>query len=600
MSGTDLSAAPPPESDDAPSTVELVGFGPSKAQTGMPHASVADAANYERRRRLRWILIGIALLLLAGISFLGPAVASHVKALRADQLARVAEADIANHQLAEAMATARTAFMISPGEPEVTRAVARTLSALEVPGAMSYWQWLLGPNQGTLEDRRDAAEYCLQQQDYGRARPIITDLLRQAPKSAPNLLLAARFCALTGDPVHALALGSQAQQVDPKSEPVRIFLALQELNNPYLHAQGVEQLESVADANDSYGLLALQRLAEEKNLDPTQLDHLIQRLKSHPLAGEAQRLTALGLEIRRQPAQRAQLIDRAMADHAGASTADRQAFARWLVTLHEPERVLTLIPLDEALGNQDLFSDYLDAMSELGQWSALRKILLDHKVPLEEPLVQLYLARCACELGDDKSEELYWRSAEIAAAHNPKLQLGLAVYAEQEGEKDRAAELYRLLTAEPLVARVAFEGLLRTIRRQGTPAQRDVLDQMAARYAGDPTVEGADIYLNLLLKDHLKEMGDRLGPLLQTNPDDLALRTDLALIELRTGHVADALAVFRVTPLDWTKAPVPTQVVYAATLEANGRHREARRILVPVDLDQLRPEERRLVRDVRS
>ena len=330
------------------------------------------------------------------------------------------------------------------------------------------------------------------------------------------------------------------------------------------------------------------------------MDHLISRLKSHPLASEAQRLTALGLEIRRDPSRRTELIDQAMTAHAQASAADRQSFARWLVALHEPRRVLKLITLKEALGNHDLFSDYLDALSELGRWSDLREILLDHKAPLEDPLVQLYLARCARELGDSEGEGLYWRTAEIAAAHNPKLQLALAVYAEQEGESARAADLYRLLTEEPLVARVAFEGLLRSIRPKGTKAERDVLDQMAARYSDDASVQGADIYLNLLLNERVKEMGDRLGPLLQRISDDLSLRTDLALIELRTGKIADALSVFRVTPLDWTKAPTPTQVVYAATLQANGRHREARRILVPVDLDRLRPEERRLVRDVRS
>ena len=268
MSGTDLSAAPPPENDDASSTVELVGFGPSQALEGSLQPSIADAATHARRQLVRWILIGAAALLLAAIIVLGPVLVRHLKALRADQLAHVAEADVADHRLAEAMATARTAFMLSPGEPEVTRAVAQTLSALEVPGAMSYWQWLLAPGHGTAQDRHDAAEYCLQQKDFATARPIITDLLHSAPKNADNLLLAARFCALTGDSVHAIALADQAATADPTSQPVMIFLALEEMNNPYLKEKGIERLDAVADSDDIYGLLALQRLAEEQELSP--------------------------------------------------------------------------------------------------------------------------------------------------------------------------------------------------------------------------------------------------------------------------------------------------------------------------------------------
>jgi hypothetical protein len=598
MNGPEDPLPTTPVEEPAP-TVELVSFGPTVTLGEAPPPNPEDAAFLRRRFILRCLAVLAVIAVVSLLIFTGPDFYRSLKAWRADSLARTGEAQLENQHVDEAVATIRAAFMMSPNEPEVLRAMAKTLTALDVPGAMAYWHWILESNEATDDDRRGAAECALRQGMHSQAAAIIHELLVKHPEDAQNLLMAGRLYAMSGNDNQAMIYATRATFNDPTSKPAAIFLALQEIKNPYLRQAGIDALMKLGDSDDIFGVLALQRVADEPNLKPEEVDHVIARLKTHPLAAEMQRITVLALEIKKNPAQRDALLKAAMAAHQGASVEDLQQFAVWLNTNGESERVLAILPRDQALTTKGLFKAYIDALGILKRWGDLEAVLTKDKVPLEGPFVQLYLARCAHEEGDEKASNLYWRQAQIAAAHNPKQSILLALYAEKMGQNERAESIYLLLTDEPLVSRIAFLGLLRLNESKDTRTIRDLLDQMATRWPNDPSIQNDDIYLNLLLNEKVPEMYQRTAELLKGDPLSLSYRTYLALSYLRLKKPEDALKVFRNSKIDWTKAPVSSVVVYAASLEGNGEHREARHAALALHRLTLRPEEQALIKSIR-
>jgi len=587
-----------PEADEEGHTVELVSFGPTFTIPEATPPNPEDIALLARRRFRRWAwALSILASVLFGMSF-GPEIYRGTKSYLAASMARQAEDEVDKKQMDEAIASVRSGFKMAPSEPEVLRAMARIFSALDVPGGMAYWNWVLESNQATEDDRRQAADYATRQGLYGDAAGIIQSLLKKNGDDAKNLIMAAQLYSVTGDSAKAMAYATRATLNDPTYKPAAIFLAFEELNNSYLRQAGIDSLSKIADEDDSYGLVALQRLVTVPNLKPQETDHVIARLHAHPLAGESEKLSALALEIKKNPAQRKALLKDAVAAHQNVSIEILQQFVSWLNAMNEPASVLSLVSSEKALTDKGLFASYLDALIALKKWNDLKTILSQPKVPMDTAYVQLYLSRWAYGKGDAQAEDLYWRGAQAAAAHNPRQGLYLALYAEKMGRNDRADAIYRLLTQEPIVSRISFLGLLRVNGSKDTQTIQDILDQMVTQWPLDTTALDRDAYFNLLLNTRVQEMLQREITLAKNDPYSLYHRTNLALAYLRLKNSGEALKVYKDTNVQWDQVPVSAQIVYAATLAANGQNTQARHIAHLIDRESLRLEERALIKSI--
>jgi hypothetical protein len=395
-----------------------------------------------------------------------------------------------------------------------------------------------------------------------------------------------------------MQFATRAVNDDPTYKPAVIFLAIQELDNTYLHQEGVNSLFRLADSDDVFGLQALRQLVLDPKLKPAEIDHLIARLHSHPLAGELERTAALNFEIQRHPAQGETLIDQAMAAHQNSDPADLAIFAEWLNGHHEAARVIKLIPRERALTNKDIFTAYLNALATLNRWAEIRTILSGANLPIEAPLVELYLSRCAGEMGDETASNLHWQYAVAAAAYNTAQSFHLAMYAEKLGQNDRAAAVYRTLTQEPAIASAAYQGLLRVSRDKDTRTLRDLLDEIVSRWPNDADMQSRDIYLNLLLNERVAEMHRRAIRLLDDDSNNISHRTNVALACLRLHEPNGALDAYRHVSIDWNAAPAADLIVYAATLNAKGYTRKAHHLLLSLDRSELRPECRDLIKSI--
>ncbi|HUB68432.1 MAG TPA: hypothetical protein VL981_13185 [Candidatus Methylacidiphilales bacterium] len=581
-----------------PQAAELINFSPTMANEANLSVGKSDAAILRRRATMRWVAALGSLTLFAAVLFLGPGLYRDFKSWRAAVLALKGEQLVQKNQIEEAIVTIHSAFMLSPDSPEVLRAMAQILTALNVPDAMAYWNWLLETKDATDDDRRAAAECAMQNDFYEEASHIIRDLLLRNDKDARNELLAARWAVQRGTPAQTMHFATRAVEDDPTYPPAVLFLAVQELGNPYLHQKGIDSLFNLAGSNDSDGLKALHYLSFDATLKPDEIDRVIARLHSHPLAGEFERIAAMTLEIKRHPGQKEALISQAIAAHQNAAPADIATFIEWLNSHGGAARVLKFISRERALSNPDIFSAYIDALGSLQRWADLKEMLTGITVPLDASLVEVYLSRCSAETGDDEGAELHWQKAVASAAYDPAESLHLALYAEKFGQNERAAAIYRTLTQDPLIDRIAYLGLLRVLDGQDTRTLRNILDQMVARWPRDRDIASQDIYYNLLLNDRVQDMHQRAASILADDPYSVSHRTNAALACLRSNDPAGAFHVYSGVTIDWRRVSPPDLVIYAATLNANGNAAAARRLLVSVDRNALCPELRDLIKSI--
>jgi len=574
-------------------------FSPTQAVESISPASKINAAIPARRRVRRWAIALVALCLFSLVLlWLGPRLYHKFIAWRAAQFALQGEELIRKNQVEDAIPYIRSAYTLSPRTPEVLRAMAQLLTVFSSPAAPNYWNWLLQTTDATDDDRRAAIDCAMQYGLFDKAWSMIKDLLARNGGDSRNQLLAARWSAERGTPPQTMVYATRAADDDPINKAAILFLAAQELANPYLHQDAVNSLLRIVGSDDEFGLQALQQAVLDPNLKPADIDRIIAQLHSHPLGDESERVDTLVLEIRRHPEQREILIDRAVAAHQSVKPDDLALFCEWLNNNNEAPRVLKLIPREKALSNKSLCFAYLDCLAVLKRWDDIKNILSGATVPLEVPLVELYLSSCAHEMGDDRGSDLHWQEAVAAAQYNPVESLHLAVYAESHGQNERAADVYRALTHEPGTARIAYLGLMRVFSDKDFQTQCDLLDQIVSRWPHDPKLASKDILLHLLLNQRVPEMHERAVSLLADDSYNLSLRTNVALACLRLNDPAGALQAYHYAVIDWNTAPVADRVVYAATLNANGHGKAAHLLLVLVDRRTLQPEFRDLIKSI--
>jgi hypothetical protein len=578
--------------------VDLINFQPTHAVKDKRALDKTGAAVLTRRRNVRRAFALGALALVGFVLVFGPMLYRHFKAWRATEFALQGEELIRKNRVDDAIPPIRSAYTLSPHVPEVLRAMAQLLTAFSSPEATNYWKWLLQTPDATDDDRRAAINCAMNYGLFNEAWTMIKDLLARSGGDSRNQLLAARWSLERGTPPETMAYATRAVNDDPANKAAVLFLATQELANPYLHQEGVDSLLRIAGSDDDIGLQALRQASADPNLKPADIDRVIALLLSHPLDDEFERLATLSLEIKRHPEQRETLIDQAVAAHKNISPDDLAKFCEWLDTNHEAPRVLKFVSREKALSDKSLFFAYLDCLAALKRWDDIKNLLSRATVPLEAPLVELYLSDCADETGDEQGSDFHWRNALAAAYNDPVETLRLAVYAESHGQNDRAAAVYRTLTREPVTALTAYQGLVRVLRGQDTRTLRNLLDEMVTRWPKDPAIASQDTYLNLLLNERVPEMRQRAVGLLADDSNNLSLRTNVAFACLRLNDPAGALQAYHQAVIDWNTAPVNDLVVYAAALNANGHGVAARRLLVLVNRHALRPELRDLIKSI--
>jgi len=229
------------------------------------------------RRIRRFALIGtlVACILAVVIYSAARPVGAAIKGWQSRRLAREAFALIDEKKWNEAVAKARDAYFLRPGEPQSWRALARLTSRTsQWPAALEWWKKLDEADRLTVEDRRDFIGAALMTGETPIAAKQVEALLTQHSGPAPiDMVLAGQVASRQSDPVLALDYAERAL-ADKRAKPYNILSAATLVlsattanSQPYANAW--KQIEDVArDPKNPASLDALTVLANEQTLPP--------------------------------------------------------------------------------------------------------------------------------------------------------------------------------------------------------------------------------------------------------------------------------------------------------------------------------------------
>jgi hypothetical protein len=556
-------------------------------------SKTAPPVNPASRRARRWVIAAVVVLVLAVAG--GPPSYRRAKLWRARSLAAEAERLLADHQLENASAKAQAAIGLAPAEPEALRAMARVLTSARSTLALNYWKGLLAQPGATADDRRAAVRLALQAERLDFAEEQLALLLAADPPAVETLELAAQAALQKNRPAVALEYLARLLRQDPRHDAARLLQARILASSPdrAQSEQGGRELLELGRGDSARALTALQTLAQRPNLAPEQTAVVAGWLAAHPRAQTADKLTALALRWRSEPASRNALIEEAVAQFGKGGPDDLLALGRWLLQQGEPARVLEVLPAAEALTRQELFLVRLDALASLGRWEEIKQTIETDQPPLQPLYAEVFQARAAKELGQLREANAHWTMALSYALPTPEQNLYLARYAEQMGEHRVAAKAWRQLARTPAWALRANLASLPLLEKDGdTRGLREAVQQLARLAPDDPAPRNDAAYLDLLLQENVKAATATAEQLVNEHPEVLAYRTTLALAYLRGDRVADALKLYAGLEVPWPKAPPRSQAIRAAVLAASG----AAEPPAIADSVLLLPEERVLLR----
>ena len=558
-----------------------------------------------RKRRRNWLaIVGFLLTGVCVIAVEYRTLYEWVQGVRSRRMAVKAEAEILSGNLDEAVNKARIAYQTKPDEPAAIRIAARVQRlAGQSAAAIPLWKQLVQTGVMRAEDRRAYAEDLLMSGATAEAGNEIEALLKAGTPDGALYRLAARWAATEGNGEKARDFAEKAMRMDPGSQEGKLLQALLQMaaGTDALREEAIRTLLDLGKEHTREGLDALKQLGTLRGIPLDVARKVMLLLQQHPLATEQHRILAFSIDLALHPDQSAAMLDAAVLKYRKADAADRCAFGMWLHARGDNERVLAAIPIDEAFKRQDLLRVCLNALAGLKRWNEIERILEMKDVPLYEAIKELYLARAAEELGSRTVAELHWRRAHLAAGPSPEKMVEVAEYAEKCGRLDQAELAYRSLSSNANTARFAMEGLLKIARSRGDVEMLcDTLQKMRERWPQDDSVKNDLAYFNLLTGKAVDESFAAAKELVARSPRNLPHLTTLALGAIRKQDPAAALAVYRGLQIPWERIAPGQRAIHAAALGANGMTAEARQEVAALRWEELRPEERELIKQWRA
>lgn len=558
-----------------------------------------------RKRRRTWLAVVVFLMLMLGVvAVKWGTIYSWGQGVRSRRLAAKAEAELFAGNIEAAVDQARTAYQTKHDEPAAIRVAAKVQRLVGQPAAaIPLWRQLRAAGAMRPEDRRAYAEDLLVAGAVADAGNEIEGLLKENISEGALFRLAARWAAVEGNGERAREFAAKAVKVEPESHEGRLLQALLKVSagTEALREEGTRAMLELGAESSREGLEALRQLGTLHGISPEVAGKVMQLLQQHPLATDQHRILALNLDLDLHPAERAAKLDDAVKKYRDAAPAARCAFGMWLNVHREHERMLALIPVDEAFKRQDMLLLCFDALSGLGRWSEAERILEMKDVPLDTAIKELYLALSAEEMGSKAAAKLHWQRAHLAAGPSPEQMRRIALCAEKYGRTEQAENAFRSLTANANTARFAMEGLLKIAGTRGDMVMvRDTLKKMHERWPQDDSVKNDLAYFNLLAGKSVDESLALAKDLVTRSPRTLSHLTTLALAKLRTKDPAAALSVYQGLQIPWDRFATSQRAVHAAVLGANGLTDEASAEVAALRWDDLSPEEKELIKQWRK
>lgn len=551
-----------------------------------------------RRRRLIWLVATAAVVV--GLLLVKP-VFHWFKASRATQLAESGSSLAGAGKLNEAADKFRAALQLDPLNYFALQGAAQLASRVQRPEALDLWEQVVKNARATTADRQGYAEQLLLSGRPRNAAAVIDQLLKESPDKK-TLELASRYARSTGDDGKAIEFARLAQKAAPNDVLVRFHLAevLAGSGNAAERAEARKILWDLSDKPSPSRQAAIEALAVAPELSDSERQRVIDLLSTLAPHSLPDALLTADLQLQRHPDEVASVYNQVISRWNGSELSDRVELLRWLNLHQQPERVLSLVRVEDSLTNNQLLLVRLDALAALQRWNDINTVLARTDLTLDPSVIESFKARAAQEQNDTLDAELHWNHAVSLASGDPLKLRFVANFAEQSRAPAVALKAYDQLAKFPAHAAFAYRGTEHLSVHGGDLAvQRAAAEKMTDVARDDPNAAAQLAYLNLLSGIGIEENTATAKRLVKEHPDRLSFRVTAALGLLRQHDPGQAMAQFKgpagAPPIDWSKTPPAWRVVYAAVLMANDQTAPAQQIIRNIPLDRLAPEERALI-----
>lgn len=588
-----------------------------------------------RRKWLKRLTVwGLVLLVVGVVGFyFGPKAYHRVKIWRAHKLVEQAKVLKEGGLASEMRDKLLKAYLLADNDPEVLRVMAKEYATTPAE-ALQFRQRLALVAESTLQDRIDLCTLAVDNRLTAFVKADFERLMKdpEAAKDPKVAELIARYHTLQGEWSEALkwtgggekpAEGGKGELTEPSvaNQSPRLNLIRAKL---LLDAPQPDQAALAKTAEEVTALMSsvLERGEEKEQREAGLLLARVyvtlpamRKAMGEPMARKLltelepwfeepkweARLVAADLEIFLEAGKKDALVEAFLKRAPKVDEATQQELARWLTRRGLPDKAEVLAQAaPERAQNRDWFLIRMDAMATQKKWAEIEKVLLDPVgVPIEEALGRLFLWRCAKEGGANKQEAERRLEQALAVCNESPPGVGFyaAGYLEQLGERSAASKLYRRLSDVEAFSGPAYVGLVRTLGAdpKQSEALREALEKMLARFPGVKEGRNDLAYLNLLEGRKVSESIQAAAELVAEAPQMLAFRTTMALAELVRGNAKSADSIYNGVDLDWTTVNPGWVAVRASVLAANGKMEEARLLAGPLNPDQLRDGEKRLL-----
>lgn len=552
-------------------------------------------------QKQKWCIGGGAILLLLLLS--APFAWQTIKEARARDLAEDAQSLLDEKQYPAAWEAAKAAYALSPKDLEVARTLAGIVNLAQPTEAPAMWQDIY-EQSGELDDILAWFDSVLSLADKSQLNAIAEQLAADFPNAPKALHRRAQNAFHQGKTKEGIDLFRQAAQTEgaPADIQFAYVQASQRSDDAEVREAGVNWLRNMAKRPDETGLKASRMLLATPDISRDQLLTAAQNLAQHPKAERQDILTEIVLRRNEGQQSREELIDEVKDLFALDNPAELVEMGRWLNQQARSEDFLRLVDADTAQQRRDLFLVWLDAMALNERWEELQPLMESPSLPLEPFTRVLFRARIQNELGNERIRDLIWKQA-LLEAKDDVGQLQFAYdYAVKLGWQEQARNVLERLTQIPRAQRKAYEELIKFDQKhQDIEALRSDLQRMAEVYPKDTSVANDLAYLNLLTGENMQAAADTAQRLnAEAEQPFLAHIMTLALAYYRAGEPGTALDLLYPLAIDWEEARPGWRAVYAAILATNGYRLESQDVMKGVDIEDLLPPEREILRQARQ
>lgn len=475
-----------------------------------------------------------------------------------------------------AVLKAQEAYTMSPDNTEAIRLNAKFLTLMKRQEAVYFHERLEKQGTATAEDVQLKVRALMNLNRTKEASDTLNKLMKNAPPTDAVFKLAEDVWAGKEQNDVVLNVLKDFCEKHPIDNESHLRLAKLQVASPKASevAAGMALLWKLSEHPGETGLKAVETLEALRGLGPEETRRLIDLLEHHPRATGWHDVAAMKRRIDLSPSRRTQIIQEAVMKYQRAQREKRVPFVRWLVLEREFLQVVALVDEEDAKANRDLLENYLTALTLLGRFDDLAKLVEDPKVAeiLNKTVRAFYRAHLAFVRGSPR-EEVREKliSARIAAQDEGRgdLLIGVAGYAEKRGIMDVAEDAFRAASAIRRLERDGFNGLVRLCRATGNlPGLLEASREAVRRWPDDENLLEAYLYACLIAGLDVELSLERTLNLLAKRPDDSQIKVAAALGYYWFGDLD--MCANHMQRVDLNKCTVGQQAVFAYLAKAGG------------------------------